>query len=357
MIPLRINKILISKNTFFLLFFLLQIVLLEILTTFPFITEQYYSNGFYPVISKLNRIIFGWIPFSIGDLIYTLLILYFIYWFYKNQKTSWIQKIKQTFNIFVITYFIFHLLWAFNYYRMPLYQKMNLKTDYTQKELFQFTKKLINTSNQIHFKLTHNTNEKVIIPYKTVQIFQLAPLGYVDLQKKHPYFEYKNPSIKKSLFSIPLTYMGFGGYLNPFTNEAQVNNEPPSYSLPIVVCHEMAHQMGYSSESECNFIGYLASTHNKNLFFQYAGHTYALRYCLSNISSKNKKELENIIKTINPCILKNFKETDLFWSKHESILNKGFELFYDHFLKLNQQEEGIKSYSKFIDLLINYSDQ
>nr|WP_309597492.1 DUF3810 family protein [Flavobacterium davisii] len=56
-------------------------------------------------------------------------------------------------------------------------------------------------------------------------------------------------------------------------------------------------------------------------------------------------------------MLKNFKETDLFWSKHESILNKGFELFYDHFLKLNQQEEGIKSYSKFIDLLINYSDQ
>ena len=36
---------------------------------------------------------------------------------------------------------------------------------------------------------------------------------------------YKNVSVKKSLFSLPLTYMGFSGYINPFTNEANINRK------------------------------------------------------------------------------------------------------------------------------------
>jgi hypothetical protein len=34
--------------------------------------------------------------------------------------------------------------------------------------------------------------------------------------------------------------------------------------------HEMAHQMG-ASETECNFIGFLASIKNDNLYIQYSG--------------------------------------------------------------------------------------
>jgi hypothetical protein len=44
--------------------------------------------------------------------------------------------------------------------------------------------------------------------------------------------------------------------------------------------HEMAHQMGFANESECNFIGFLASVKNDNLYIKYSGYSYALRYCL-----------------------------------------------------------------------------
>jgi hypothetical protein len=39
--------------------------------------------------------------------------------------------------------------------------------------------------------------------------------------------------------------MGFSGYLNPFTNEAQVNYMM-MYSFPMTTNHEMAHQMGFA---------------------------------------------------------------------------------------------------------------
>jgi hypothetical protein len=52
--------------------------------------------------------------------------------------------------------------------------------------------------------------------------------------------------------------MGFSGYLKLFTNEAQVNIAR-CIAFPMTTNHEMAHQMGFASETECNFIGFLAS--------------------------------------------------------------------------------------------------
>ena len=154
--------------------------------------------------------------------------------------------------------------------------------------------------------------------------------------------------------SLPLTYMGFGGYLNPFTNEAQVNDKLPMYGFPNVVCHEMAHQIGFGSESECNFIGFMAGVKNENLFFQYSALSNALRYCMSNIGMKNEKEFDRLKVKINPGILENYKESEKFWEQYDTFIDKAFHAFYDQYLKSNQQEDGIDSYSKFVDLLVNY---
>lgn len=150
--------------------------------------------------------------------------------------------------------------------------------------------------------------------------------------------------------------MGFGGYLNPFTNEAQVNSKIPNYGFPLTSSHEMAHQIGYASESECNFIGYLASTQNEDLYFKYSGYTSALRYCLKNIGMRDEKQLKELLKTVNSGILHNYKESEDFWESHQTFIDTVFKVFYDNFLKMNQQKDGLESYSKFVDLLVNYYD-
>ena len=60
----------------------------------------------------------------------------------------------------------------------------------------------------------------------------------------------KVSSVKNSILSTPLSYMGFSGYINPFTLEAQINVNTPQLYLPTTICHEIAHQMGYSAENE-----------------------------------------------------------------------------------------------------------
>ncbi|MEC4005704.1 DUF3810 domain-containing protein [Flavobacterium sp. SUN052] len=339
------------------IFLVFQIIFLKVIAFFPEVVERFYSNGLYVIISKIARTLFGKIPFSVGDLIYSIAIIYILISIWKARKTlkiDWKNKLLKITNCISIFYFMFHFLWALNYYRMPLFEKMNIQREYSDEDLYLFTEKLITKSNEIQFKITHNKNLKVSNSVSQQRIFETTQNGYDNLTKVYPFFKYEIPSRKKSLFSLPLTYMGFSGYLNPFTNEAQVNSKIPKYDFPYVICHEMAHQIGYGSESECNFIGFLACTNNQDLHFQYSAYVVALHYCLSNIAMKNEAKFNYFKAKVNPGILENYKESEVFWKQYDSFIDKGFHAFYDQFLKINQQKDGIDSYSKYVNLLVNY---
>nr|WP_315256664.1 DUF3810 domain-containing protein [uncultured Flavobacterium sp.] len=339
------------------IFLLIQIIFLKIIRFFPETVELFYSNGFYVYVSKFSRIVLGKIPFSIGDCIYFILIVFALKWFWNKRKSwrlNWKNNLLTVLSVLSVFYFFFHILWAFNYYREPLFEKMNIERDYTDADLLTFTNKLIAKTNAVQSQITKNDSLKVVFPYSQNQVFEMNQNGYKNLSREYDFFTYSHLSIKKSLFSLPLTYMGFGGYLNPFTNEAQVNYLGPMYSFPMTTNHEMAHQMGYASESECNFIGFMSSIKNDNLYFQYSGYSMALRYCLGNWQVRNEKILKQLLKTVNPGILKNYKESQDFWKQYQTPIETGFHAFYDRFLKMNQQKDGMDSYSKFVNLMVNY---
>lgn len=346
-----------QKKYYLPLSLLFQIVMVQIISFFPELIEKMYCNGLYKMISNISRIIFGFIPFSIGDLGYTSAIVFLVIGYFKNRKISnlsWKDRLLKILSSISVFYFFFNFLWGLNYYRVPLIEKLKIEKEYSNEDLLKFTKQLIAKTNSIHSQITKNETLKVVFPYSQEHVFEMNLKGYQLLSKQIPSVRYEHPSIKKSLFSLPLSYMGFSGYLNPFTNEAQVNDKIPMYNFPTTVTHEMAHQLGYASESEANFIGFLASTNNENLYFQYSGYSLALHYCLSNWKFRDEIEFKKLLKSVHPGIIKNYKESEAFWRDYESFLETGFHIFYDRFLKMNQQKEGIEGYSRFVDLLVNY---
>jgi len=346
-----------QKKYYLPLGLLIQIVLVQLISFFPEFIESFYSNGLYTSISNFSRIIFGFIPFSIGDFGYLFAIVFLIIGYIKNRKIiklSWKDRSLKILSYFSVFYFFFNILWGLNYYRVPLFEKLKIEKEYSNEDLLKFTKLLIAKTNSIHSQITQNDSLKVFFPYSQEQVCEMNLNGYQSLSKQIPSLNYKHPSIKKSLFSLPLSYMGFSGYLNPFTNEAQVNDKIPMYNFPTTLTHEMAHQLGYASESEANFIGFLASINNENLYFQYSGYNHALHYCLSNWKFNDEVQFKKLLKTVHSGIIKNYKESEDFWNKYESFVETGFHVFYDRFLKMNQQKDGIDGYSRFVDLLVNY---
>ena len=336
-----------------------QILMLKLLTHYPQIVETYYSNLLYPFISKLLRLVFGWLPFSVGDLIYSMALIFMLRWLYEFIKKGFKQlRLKEDFIGIMVAassiYFMFHLLWGLNYYRMPIEQRLNLNSEYTTTALIEVTQKLIVRSNGLHSEISKDRSRRFEIPYDFKKISKKVTQGYTALSISYPFLAYGLPSQKQSLYSLPLTYMGFSGYLNPFTNEAQVNSKTPVNSMPLTLAHEQAHQLGYAAESEANFVAFLVTYNHKDPYFRYAAYTFALRYCLKDLYSRDKKTFEALTNNIHSGITKDFRNREKQWAQFENPLEPSFKLFYGGFLKANQQTQGIESYNQVVALVVNY---
>ncbi len=336
----------------------MQWAFIQLLAQYPNLIEKYYSKGIYIFISKLLRLVFGWIPISMGDLLYIFIIGYLtnrIYAILKNKKISIKNTLFKIGGIAAIIYFVFHLNWGLNYYRLPLFETLYIENkSYTNEELFEFTNLLIIKSNEVQLSISKNDTIMVDNDMDKNEIKSNAHIAYEKLQIKYPQFTYINPSVKHSLFSFPLTYMGFAGYLNPITNEAQVNYLIPKNSYPATLCHEIAHQSGIASESEANFVGYLAAIYSNDVYFNYSGYVMALKYCLFELYRKDPDKFEILKAKLNKGILKDIQHSQNFWKSYQNWSEKYFKSFYDFFLKANKQKDGIKGYNKMVILLLNY---
>lgn len=337
-----------------------QIILIKWIGHYPRFIESYYSLGVYPFLSKISRIAFGWIPFSVGDIIYALLFLAIVRYLILNRKKIKQQPKSFIRNIFVVlstAYCTFHLLWGLNYYRVPLRETLSLEENNSSQALESFVEKLIDKTNETQMLITADSTQMVKVPYSKKQIIEKTIKGYRELDSQFSIFHYQHPSLKKSLFSTGLSYMGYGGYLNPFTNEAQVNALLPNFRFPVVAGHEVGHQLGYSAENETNFIGYLVTASNSDIYFKYSAYSYALAYCLSDIKKRDEPTFERLFRTINGGVKKNYKEISDFWLVYENPTEPVFKSIFDTFLKANNQTKGIDSYNAVVSLLMNYHEE
>lgn len=334
-----------------------QIALVVWLRQYPEFVESWYSQGLYPHISAFFRILYGWIPFSVGDCLYVLLSLTTIWYLFKHHRRIRRQTLEFLRNVTLVlsvAYFCFHLLWGFNYYRRPLYKSLELEEGYSLAELMAFTEQLVARTNRMQLELTGDSLQAVQVPYNRDSILRMTLSGYETLGQAYPNLQYRHPSVKKSLFSTMLTYMGYGGYLNPFTNEAQVNRKIPLFRYPVICGHEIGHQLGYSAENETNFIGYLVTASSKDPYFRYAASAYATSYCLSEIRVRDPEVSAKLYAGFNKGVQANFMELEEFWKGYENPMEPVFKSVFNTFLKANNQVEGIRSYNRIVSLLITF---
>jgi len=351
---MKINK----KHLWLTISLPIQVVLVQLAAKNPAFIEQYYSKGIYPPIAAFLRIIFGWLPFSIGDLLIAFLLFIFIRFIYRLLKTrfkKFLPKIIHFTAILSLIYFCFYLFWGLNYYRQPLAENLQYQQKkYTTAELKKVTKTVITKLNYYQFKITKNDTIKVKNSYSQKEMYAMAISGYAHLEKDFPQLKYQYKSIKSSLMSLLQTYIGTGGYLNPLTGEAQVNDRIPKTGYPTTVCHEMAHQIGFAAENEANFVSFLAANYNNDVYFKYASYRMAFGYCISELRKRDRKLSQELSSTLNKGVRKDFNESYQFWQGYKNPFEPLVKKGYNAYLKANKQDKGIASYSYVVDLFITY---
>ena len=235
-----------------------------------------------------------------------------------------------------------------NYFRPAAAERLNLKDSvFTTAELQQVTAILIDSANISREKL----NPADLLQSNDT-IYKRALVAVSALSASSPDFKTYSAGIKPSLLTPLMNYLGTSGYYNPFTTEAQMNYQMPIFSRPFVACHEMSHQMGYGPEDEANFAGYRAAISSKDKLLRYSGYYLAVQEFMHTMRFTDTVVYKQLKKRISPVVIQDFKAERLYWLSYQNKLNVISSVFYDHFLKVNNQPEGLDTYNRMVSLVM-----
>ena len=340
------NSILKTSSLVFITIFLLTLTinktsLINIENIYPLIYTQWFSVLSFAFICP---------SIAIGDIIYILFPLFVIIYFFRIERRR--DRFYFIVKIPIIIYCFFYWSWGFNYNLKSEFK--SLKTnEYSTKDLYSTTQYYIKKTNDLQIELSKSIGEKV---ESKLSFYQIKNECVKSIKKSNWIFKNKQITsfpVKKSLFSTPLSYMGFSGYINPFTLEANINYNIPHISTPVTISHEIAHQIGYAFEDEANYIAIETLSKSKNNYLRYSGNLMAVQYLLGEIRKVDHELHKVYIKDLNIGVIKNIQQKSDYNLKYQNKFESFFKKNYDVFLKTNNQKAGIKTYSLVVDLLIN----
>lgn len=337
-------------------------ILIKWASWYPGWVERNYSLGIYPWIAKVQRLLFGWIPFSIGDLFYGFLIVIILYRTFqffravfrkKVNRPYFIAGLQQVIFFFLFIYVFFNLLWGLNYNRRGIAYQLSLDVkQYNIKDLDTLTHALQAKVN--FYAATVSKMQRDSFDRKKI-LFTSAVKAFDAAAKQYPFLHYDPRSLKPSLYSYLGNYLGFQGYYNPFSGEGQVNTTVPRFLEPFVTTHEIAHQLGYARENEANFVGFIACRYYEEPAFRYSVYYDMYNYAVGEIYRFRDTIMGNRFQdSLHPQVIKDQQEFRAFYKKYKNPIEPVIMWGYGQFLKANNQPAGKRSYNEVVAWLIAY---
>ena len=335
-------------------------LLIKIFSLFPLAVERVYSGGFYPRWAAFQRILLGWLPISIGDLLYLAAGIYLLMLVIRLTHITWHRRwSRQIFTIgllkfiwaILMIYIVFNLFWGLNYNRVPILEKEGITvTEYSDAELKDFMQLLHDRLDSFYVGSRHALP---LLPTKRA-LFNASELAYDNARSKYSFLDYHHPSVKPSLFSYLGNFLGFTGYYNPFTGEAQVNTTVPLFVQPFTTCHEIGHQLGFAKENEANFAGVLSASRSPDSSFRYSVYFDLYTYGLRDLYYRDSTAAIALNKSLAPGVKNDIRTLRRFYVNYANPFEPMIRALYGKYLKANEQPTGIRSYNQVVLMMIAY---
>ncbi len=337
-------------------------ILIKWVSLYPGWVERNYTYGFYPVISRFQRVIFGWLPVSIGDLFYAFLMVVVLYKAFRLIKLIFKKQftrrhltngLQQLFFLFLTAYVSFNLFWGLNYNRQGIAHQLQLDVKpYEANDLDTLCRSLQAKLN--YYAALTDTNVRDDFYGKPRNVYDMAVETYRQADDRYPFLAYRPRSIKSSLVGFLGRYIGFQGYYNPFTGEGQVKKSIPVFLQPFVACHEIAHQLGYAKENEANFVGYLAAKESGSVDFNYSAYYDMYRYAIRELFMLDFKRGLAIDTLVHKTVKRDRRVFAKYIFRMENSIAPFMLKMYDGYLRMNNQPKGYRTYNEVVTWMVAY---
>jgi hypothetical protein len=252
----------------------------------------------------------------------------------------------------LFVYVFFNLLWGLNYNRRGIAFQLGLEVK--QYSLQDLDTLAVTIQQRVNYYAAFVTEAQRDSFDRKKLLFRGSVDAYREAGKIFPFLKYEGRSVKPSLYSYLGNYLGFQGYYNPFSGEAQVNTTVPRFLEPYVTTHEIAHQLGYGKENEANFVGFLACRSYSSNAFRYSVYYDLYNYALGELYSRDTALARKLQEGVHPQVKRDQKEFRNFYRRYKNPVENIVMWGYGQYLKANNQPAGKRSYNEVVIWLIAY---
>ncbi|WP_036602157.1 DUF3810 domain-containing protein [Olivibacter sitiensis] len=319
--------------------------------------EHYYGRKLFPFFATGGQWLWRSVPFSVGDCFYLLLILvavlfafFVIRSFVRKRPLEAIMWFLRALNVSFGLLTAFYLFWGTNYFRLPMARRL----DYTAPKahlLPSLAEWLVDRANEQRAAL-----DSVSFSVDKSSIYAEAERLMALQEVDEALFVYA-PKIKEPMSNGFTSLMLVSGYFNPFTQEVQVNGDVPLVGLPFTSCHELSHQSGVGFEDEANFLAFLLSVRSKDKLFQYSAYYSSLWPVLGAIYGQDTVAYQRLLDRLSPAVRNDMRAEQAYWERYQGMVNRVSSYFYNGYLQVNNQPEGLARYNAMVLLLLSWYEK
>jgi hypothetical protein len=307
----------------------------------PVIGEYLYGYKIYPIVRKVFNVLF--LPFD--QRIAFILIAIFLYILFKNIiKKEFFSAFK--FLLFLLA--LFYWLWGFNYYRIPLSEKMHLT--------------FAPVSDSTHYRLTMETLEKCIMLSEKLdgssdaiisKTLLLSGLQMADT------LSFLAKSTNEVVAVYPPTLflrISILGMYFPYTGQAQYESAIGPIDKAFTMAHEWCHAAGIAPEHEADFLAYLICISNDNTTVQYSAHMHLLYELLFYYKIRDPELFITMTSMFTEKMKTQIEARRIQFEKYDGPVSEMSDEMIDNYLKFNQQE-GLQDYHRLSEYVFAWDSK
>jgi len=345
-----------------LLLFPAALLAAEIASRHPQATENVYSRRIYPVISQVWGTLFRFFPFSVAEILLYAAALFLagligytvVKLIVSPHRAYRLARVLVSLAMAAsIIYSFFIGMWALNYHRMPLADRLGWDTrPSSAQELADLCEELILRANALRVTLPEDENGVVAPAYTKKEILRMVPGAYVNLSDQIEWMGGAYGPPKPVLASTKMCYTEITGIFSPFTIESNVNVAIPYPLLGSTAAHEAAHQRGFAREDEANFIAFLACRASGDAYMEYSGVLLAAIHSMNALYGVDQDAHSTLYNLYCDGIRRDMWARSAFWDQFKGPVAETATQVNNTYLQSNKQEDGVKSYGRMVDLLL-----
>lgn len=326
---------------------------------------QWYAVTIYPLITGSLGHFMGIFPFSVTELgLYLLIVLFVV-----SLVRSWRRPLKILGRLLFgasLLFFLFTVNCGINYYRQPFSALSGLTIQpSSSQELYDLCSWLVEQIQDSVRQLEDQASEENGFSGQTSQeplpsygeLLEYGRQGQLAMRRlgeEFPVLAGFYPAPKPLLLSRILSVQQLCGVYSPFTVEANYNREMPLYNIPHTICHELSHLKGFMREDEANFIGYAACIHSEDLYFRYSGYLMGWVYAGNALAQADPEGFAALRSALPQAALTDLSYNNAYWDAFQGKVAEVSTRVNDTYLKLQDQQDGIQSYGRVVDLMLAY---